>query len=235
MEYVLKLGGSVLTDKREEETISEDFSQVIEKVADNPEGVIIHGAGSYGHPPAKKHGLASGSREGVLETHRAVKKLNTRVVDALRDQGVKAMPVHPLSMSYRHSDTEMMVEHVLRMVEEGYTPVLHGDGIVTSGKGFTVLSGDEILAKIEKEAETGKAGFCASVEGVLDSEGNLVEKISSMEEFKDQEVEGIDVSGGMKAKLEEIFGHDIDARIFGPEELEGFFSGEEVGTEVKAR
>jgi isopentenyl phosphate kinase len=235
MEYVLKLGGSVLTDKREEETISENFSQVIEEVADSPEGVIIHGAGSYGHPPAKRHGLASGSREGVLETHRAVKKLNTKVVDALRDQGVKAMPVHPLSMSYRDPDTEMMVEHVLKMVEEGFTPVLHGDGIVTSDKGFTVLSGDEILAKIEKEAETGKAGFCASVEGVLDSEGNLVEKISSMEEFEDQEVEGIDVSGGMKAKLEEIFKHDIDARIFGAEQLEGFFSDEEVGTEVKAR
>ncbi|MFB6241727.1 MAG: isopentenyl phosphate kinase [Candidatus Nanosalina sp.] len=235
MEYVLKLGGSVLTDKKEEGKLSENFSKIIGKVAENPGGVIIHGAGSYGHPPAKRHGLASGSREGVLETHRAVKELNRKVVDELRDRGVKAIPVHPLSMSYRDPDTEIMVEHVFKMAEEGFTPVIHGDGIVTSGEGFTVISGDEILAKIEKEAETGRAGFCASVDGVLDSEGKMVEKISSMNEFEDQEVEGIDVSGGMKAKLEEIFEHDVNARIFGKDQLEGFFSGEEVGTEVRAR
>jgi isopentenyl phosphate kinase len=235
MEYVLKLGGSVLTDKNREEKLSRNFSQIIEHIAGNPDGVIIHGAGSYGHPPAKRHGLASGSREGVLETHRAVKKLNRKVVDELRKHGVKAMPVHPLSMSFRDPDTEMMVRHVLKMVEEGFTPVLHGDGIVTSGKGFTVLSGDEILAKIERKAETGKAGFCASVDGVLDRDGEVVEKIDSMEEFEDQEVEGIDVSGGMKAKLEELFEERVEARIFGGDQLKAFLEGEEVGTLVRAR
>ena len=233
MQYVLKLGGRLLTDKKEEATISQNFSQIIEKVAENPDGVIIHGAGSYGHPPAKKHGLASGSRKGVLETHRAIKKLNEKIVDELRDRGIKPMPVHPLSMSYRDSETRIMLEHLEKMVQEGFTPVLHGDGIVTEGKGFTVLSGDEILAKIEEKFQTRRAGFCTSVPGVLDQHGEIIEEIDSMENFQDQGTRGVDVSGGMKGKLQEIFDHRIDAEIFGEKDLEKFLEGEKVGTWVR--
>ena len=235
MDYVLKLGGSVLTEKKREKQLSENFSEILRRIENNPNGVIIHGAGSFGHPPAEKHGIASGSRQGILETHRAIKQLNTKIVDELRDSGVKAVPVHPLSMSLRNPDTEMMVDHVFQMLEEGFTPVLHGDGIVTEGKGFTVLSGDEILALIEKEAKTGNAGFCTSVKGVMDQKGEVLDEINSMSDFHEKKVEGTDVSGGMKNKLEEIFEKQIEAQIFGHGQLEKFLEGEKTGTQVKAR
>lgn len=233
MDYVLKLGGSVLTDKKKEGELSQNFSKVIQKISKNPEGVIIHGAGSYGHPPAQRHNLASGSREGILETHRAIKELNRKVVDELRDAGVEAVPVHPMGISKRDQETQINFQPVLKMVEEGFTPVLHGDGIITSQKGFTVLSGDEILAKLEKEVKTGKAGFCTSVKGVLDEGGEPVDEITSMEDFSDQGVDGTDVSGGMKNKIQEILDHEIDARIFGEDKLEEFLDGKKPGTLVR--
>jgi isopentenyl phosphate kinase len=235
MEYVLKIGGSVLTDKETERKLSEDFSDILETVAEHPQGVIVHGAGSFGHPPAERHGLASGSREGIMETHSAVSDLNSLVVEELRENSVDAIPVHPLSASYRDSDTHMMTEQVLWMEREGCTPVLHGDGVVTEGKGFTVISGDEIVPMIEKEAGTGEVGFCTSAPGVLDEDGEVVDEIDSLDEFHERDTEGIDVSGGMRNKLEKIFEYGIDARIFGKEDLKDFLEGEEVGTLVRGR
>jgi isopentenyl phosphate kinase len=235
MEYVLKIGGSAITDKETERKLSKDFSKILEKVAEHPHGAVVHGAGSFGHPPAKRQGLASGSREGIMETHSAVSDLNSLVVEELRKNTVDAIPVHPLSASYRDSDTHMMTEQVLKMEEEGYTPVLHGDGVVTEEEGFSVISGDEIVPMIESEAETGQVGFCTSEHGVLDENGEVIKEVESLEDFHEHGTTGIDVSGGMRNKLEKIFEYGIDARIFGKEDLKDFLEGEEVGTLVRGR
>jgi isopentenyl phosphate kinase len=88
---------------------------------------------------------------------------------------------------------------------------------------------------IEEQAETGRIGFCTSEPGVLDENGEVVDEIDSLEEFHEHGTEGIDVSGGMRNKLEKIFEYGIDARIFGKEDLENFLEGGEVGTLVKGR
>jgi isopentenyl phosphate kinase len=235
MEYVLKIGGSVLTDKETERKLSEDFSDILETVSEHPQGVIVHGAGSFGHPPAERHGLKHGSREGVMEVHSAVKELNARVVEELRDMGLKALPIHPLSAGYRAPETNLMVKQVLHMNQEGFTPVIHGDGVVTEGKGFTVISGDEIVPLIEEQAGTERIGFCTSEPGVLDENGEVIKEVDSLEDFHEHGTEGIDVSGGMRNKLEKIFEYGIDARIFGDEDLKDFLEGEEVGTLVRGR
>lgn len=230
-EYVLKIGGSVLTDKASEETLSNRFEEIISYV--DKEGVIVHGAGSFGHPHAERHDLTSGSRTGVYETHKAVKDLNTRVVEKLRQNNVDAFPLHPSSMAIRNQETRINLEPLFKIKEEGFTPVIHGDGIVHTGQGFSILSGDEIATEIRRKMDDGRLGFCTSVPGVLDSEGEVVEEIDSMKDFADQDVEGVDVTGGMKNKLEKIFDKQVDARIFGVEDLEGFMNGEEVGTLVR--
>ena len=230
--YILKIGGSLLTDKASKETFSPHLNLLIETVAQNPGGILIHGAGSFGHPHASKHGLHKGSKEGALETHQAVKKLNYRVIEKLREKGVKAYPVHPSSASLRDPETRLMTEQVLQLCREGFTPVLHGDGIVTEGKGFTVLSGDEILSILEKEFQTGHAGFCTSEKGVLNSDREVVNEINSLKKFESLEMTGEDVTGGMENKIQEILEKDIEARIFGREGLEEFLSGGKPGTAV---
>lgn len=232
-EYILKIGGSLLTDKSSEETLSREFSSILSQLEDNPNGVLIHGAGSFGHPHAKRAGLKHGSKQGVLETHRAVKKLNNKIVNELRDNGIKAFPVHPSSFALRDPDTRIMTEQIRKISGEGFLPVIHGDGIVTQGKGFTVISGDEILALLEKHLQTGHAGFCTSEKGVLNSENNVINEIDSIEEFHEKGVKGEDVTGGMKNKVEELFKKNIEAQIFSRNKLEAFLKGEKPGTTVK--
>lgn len=234
-EYVLKIGGSLLTDKSSRETVSPQFRDLISRVKQNPDGVIIHGAGSFGHPHADENGLKEGSRQGVLETHNAVKKLNSLVVRELRDNNVKAFPLHPSSFSFRDPETRLMTEQIKTVCEEGFTPVIHGDGIVTKEKGFTVISGDEILALLEEEFQTGHAGFCTSEKGVLNSKGETLASINSLHQFEELKIQGEDVTGGMKNKIQEILEKDIEASVFGAENLSDFMKGHRPGTIIRNR
>ena len=58
---ILKVGGSILTNKGSESEIdSKSLKRIaceIKKSLDNSskELIIVHGAGSFGHPPAKKY------------------------------------------------------------------------------------------------------------------------------------------------------------------------------------
>ena len=60
--YIIKLGGSVITDKSKEsffkKEIMNNLSKEIKKA--NKRCIIIHGAGSFGHILAKKYKLNNG-------------------------------------------------------------------------------------------------------------------------------------------------------------------------------
>lgn len=232
MDYVLKIGGSVLTDKKTEKTLSKDFEEVLECLEDHGDGVLVHGAGSYGHPQAERHGLKEGSYRGFLEVHRAINELNTEILEKLSSTGLKPVPIHTSSISYRDPETRLHLEKLQGILDEGFIPVLHGDIIPHKNKGFTIISGDEIVAKIEKKYSTGKAGFCTSEKGVLDEDGKVINEINSISDFSDLGMEAEDVTGGMKGKVKQILEEGIEARIFGKKDLEAFLNGEEPGTLV---
>lgn len=236
MRAILKIGGSVLTDKTEEETLSDRFDDVIETVADaDRDGLIlVHGAGSFGHPHAARHELGGGGVEGAYETHEAVARLNGLVVGALNEHGADAVPVHPLSCAWR-GDTfgfETLPTQTLR--EEGFLPVLHGDVVAESGSGVSVLSGDEIAVELARlHGDAADVGMCASAGGVLDEEGNRLEHVSSVEEVTEFGGEGVDVTGGISGKVESLLSLPSGGRVFGADELEEYLGGEAVGTLVR--
>ena len=95
---ILKLGGSVITDKSgncsvDYERLDWIASEIAKRQADK-KIIIIHGAGSCGHPEAKQHhldkGLDANNISGIFITHKAVSALNDAVVNALRARGVEA-------------------------------------------------------------------------------------------------------------------------------------------------
>jgi len=232
MEYVVKIGGSILTDKEVEKKLSGNFEEILSRLENQRKGVVVHGAGSFGHPQAERHGLKNGSYKGALEVHKAVSELNTYVLEELTENGLKPVPIHTSSIAFRDPETQLHLENLGQIIEEGFTPVLHGDMVLHKEKGASIISGDEIVAKIEKKYQTGKAGFCTSEKGVFNSEGEVIDEINSIEEFPDFGVEGKDVTGGMRGKVKEILEEGIQARIFGKDKLEEFLKGEKPGTLV---
>ncbi len=101
---ILKIGGSVITDKS---SVSSARKDEIERISgeiasfsrdSDSSLILVHGAGSFGHPQAMKYRLGERfDAEGVYQTHVSVKALNSMVVESLNQAGTRALPVHPLS------------------------------------------------------------------------------------------------------------------------------------------
>src|SRR5664280_2708581 len=97
---ILKLGGSVITDKGACEGVvrEADLLRIAREVSEfRGKMIIVHGAGSFGHTYARKYGLDKNfDPEGVIVTHESVKKLASVVVDFLNRFGVRAVAIHPM-------------------------------------------------------------------------------------------------------------------------------------------
>ncbi|MEF8867784.1 MAG: isopentenyl phosphate kinase [Haloarculaceae archaeon] len=239
---VLKLGGSVITEKSAPETVDgAALARADDAVAGHDgELVLVHGGGSFGHPHAERHGVSTtqGTRDAraVTDVHGAMGELNAAVVGALADRGVPAVPVHPLSAASRDADgaLSLPVEAPRRMLGEGFVPVLHGDVVVHEGRGATVVSGDELVVALARGLDADRVGLCSDVPGVLDGTGSVVARIGAFGEV--ETVLGgsdeTDVTGGMAAKVRALLDLDVPANVFDLDGLGPFLAGEDPGTRV---
>ncbi|MFB6189960.1 MAG: isopentenyl phosphate kinase [Candidatus Nanohaloarchaea archaeon] len=235
MTTVLKIGGSVLTDKSSEKTIDlRCFNDALETVSRHHEDlVLVHGAGSFGHPQADRIGLGEGTDESVHEVYEAVMELNSKVVQKLEENGVETFPVHPSSCSYRGNGFKMMTEQIEKALKNGFTPVMHGDCVVTDN-GLGVVSGDTVAARLSRELDAERLGMCAST-AVKDGDGGTVEEVRRMDDFPSLENGDRDVTGGIPRKVERLLESGEIGRIFGPDSLKKFLDGGEPGTLVNPR
>ncbi|MFA5346967.1 MAG: isopentenyl phosphate kinase [Methanoregula sp.] len=244
---LLKLGGSIITDKSADCTINYGqlslVASAISRINTGPL-VIIHGAGSCGHPEAKHYrldeGVVAGRTDGIYVTHRAVRKLNDAVVGTLRQMGIPAAGVHPfhaavadkgrlLSFECRHLEKMLMLEMV---------PVIHGDVVMDLSQGACIVSGDQLVRYLAVALGINRVGLATDVPGVLDG-GRVVPVItpgiapalqvgSSMH---------TDVTGGMRGKMNELLGlaeAGIGSEIFHVSRIGDFLAGIATdGTTVK--
>ena len=130
---LLKLGGSVLTRKGVGGEISRDTLETVSRVIGSRPDIpllIVHGAGSCGHPEAHRYGLMqglnAGNREGVMVTHRAVSRLNTALVDALRVDDADVADPRPPRLELRGEIGEEERQAA------GHSPA--GDGVEAEGR-----------------------------------------------------------------------------------------------------
>ena len=246
MTKVLKIGGSILTDKNRKLTArSDEITRVAKEIAIHPNDVVlVHGAGSFGHFPAKEYGLPHEfNRAGLRVTHSCVAKLNAKVVEALSLAGVECLPVHPLSCLLLRDGRihSFFMEPIKEMLKNGIMPVLHGDVAMDATRKAGIVSGDQLVPYLAKAlaAEIVAMGF--DKDGVLVSGRPLPMVTRQM--LPDIESAlggsaGVDVTGGMRGKLLELLDLadlGIDSMIFNAG-MKGNISrvllGEYVGTRI---
>ncbi|MGZ4915488.1 MAG: isopentenyl phosphate kinase [Halobacteriota archaeon] len=209
---LLKIGGSVITDKAREATIKKtNVSEVAQQIANSRSSnlVLVHGAGSFGHPQAVKYLSEGFSALGVWKTHAAVCLLNTRFVNALQSENVPALPIHPLDhVVVSHGKiVEFSMVALQLMLENDIVPVIHGDVVMDKSRRFSILSGDQLITYLARIMRPHKIGVGTDVDGVL-YKGKTIRHLTpvSFETYRAGITgsDNIDVTGGMLRKVSEL-------------------------------
>ena len=248
---ILKIGGSVITDKsvgKIEVAKIQEINRIAEEIANsNTKGLIlIHGAGSFGHPYVKKYKLDKiQDLKGISKTHLGCKKLNLIFCSILLEKKINALPLDPISF-FKINNNEFKFDYafILKMLEKGFVPVLHGDMIYNQKLDiFEVISGDRIIYELAKELKPGRIGFAVDKEVIIN--GKPIKEINNSNFYDILSKVGHatgkdDVTGGMKEKVRfaakisnfsEVF--IFSGTVKG--NITRFLNGERVGTSIKIK
>jgi len=219
---VLKIGGSIITDKKTPKAFRKDvmkrLSVEVARCWPVPM-VVVHGAGSFGHPTAKEFRLSQGFKEqrqleGFVRTLVDVKDLNQLVTQTFIETGVGAVgfPASTLFITRRGAIETAHLDLIFSSLDLGIIPVTCGDVTFDREYKFTVLSGDDIAVYIAKALRASRIVFATDVDGVYEKNRFTGEKklLDTLDYRKHSslyygEVEGEDVTGGMFNKVETAF------------------------------
>ncbi len=246
---LLKIGGSIITDKDGYRTPDKKaIDRITGEISERPEKLIlVHGAGSYGHPLVRGFGLDNAKKNYTNKDYismerviSSVKNLNKLFISSLIEKGVPAHSIHPSSsvLCRKGRIQSFPVSPVKQSVENGVIPVLHGDMVIDSEYGGSVLSGDKIISYIAKKTrETERIGM-ATNSPVLNNDGDKIGVFQNKHIKFLSESETTDVTGGMKNKVNELLEIKKPAFIFDatkPGKIKKFLDGGTVGTEINPK
>ena len=219
--YIIKLGGSVITDKTKEncfkKKIVDNLAKAIKKA--KQETIIIHGAGSFGHIIADKYRLNMGYNSsdqlyGFSLTQGMVQKLNSLVLDSLHYNKISAVSIPPHSLLILDNHNPSTFNHAIYMkyLKLGFTPVTFGDVVLDKKLGFSICSGDLLMLLLAKYLKPEKTIFVIDEDGFFtsnpkkDKNAELIESITAdkLNKFTTSKDGHADVTGGMHGKIDTI-------------------------------
>lgn len=243
---LLKLGGSLITDKHRPQTARPDVlarlaAEIAAARAEQPELHLVlgHGSGSFGHVPARRHGTrrgvhTAGEWQGFVEVWRAASALNRQVMDALEAAGLPAVALPPSAAVTAQGGrlARWDLNPLLAALAAGLLPVVFGDVVFDLEQGGTILSTEDLFVFLAESLRPGRlllAGLEPGVWADYPTNSRLLDELTPRGLA---EVEGslggsaaTDVTGGMAAKVR--LSLELAGRVPG---LEVFiFSGEQPG------
>jgi len=222
---VLKLGGSIVTDKQRELTAArETIARAMNEIKSHAKGsvIIVHGGGSYGHPLARSYRISEGHVDssqitGFVKTRQAMTNLNKLILDIALEKGLACVSVQPSAFIRTKNKRihEMDVKIVKGILDLGMIPLLYGDVVLDEELGFCVLSGDQLTARLAMELHASRIILAADVDGIFDSDPKSNPKARLIQRMTAQEVRGLverigqtsqtqDVTGEMAGKMKEV-------------------------------
>jgi isopentenyl phosphate kinase len=217
---VVKLGGSVLTRKRERESLRPKvLARLAEELSEAPGPlVVLHGAGSFGHPDARRfhlaeppvgEGISAERRRGAAIVSREVRRLHAAVLHALVDAGLNPWSV-PGSMVGRNRSgvlDDLDPAPFADALAAGVTPVSFGDVVRDDAWGFSILSADTIAVELARELPARTVLFVSDVGGVFEPGAGprraAVARVTQELVDRLRPSPGVaDVTGGIRGKAE---------------------------------
>ncbi|MBN2042968.1 MAG: isopentenyl phosphate kinase family protein [Candidatus Aenigmarchaeota archaeon] len=224
---LLKIGGSVITDKKKAFTENRKainrLSKEIRK-GYNPRRmklILIHGAGSFGHHMVHKNKIHKGIRNSkqlvdFAETQTVQNRFNAMVTESLQSQRIPAIPILASSTAVMHNIRlkHMCLDGVKELLKIGMVPVLYGVPAVDTKQKCSILSGDMIMSWIGKELKPDKIIHATDVDGIYTADPKRSRKAKLIKEITLEDwrkikngltgSSSVDVTGGMFLKVSEM-------------------------------
>ncbi len=225
---IIKLGGSVITDKTKPSTPRLDtIDMLVREIAavESHPIILVHGGGSFGHFLAEKYELHHGGHSktkklGVTQTFYEMARLGQIILSAFEKANRPAVSIHSSSIIVTLKDriAHMDLEALRFFLNGKFIPILSGDVVADSVTGFTILSGDQIVMYLARLLKAPLVIFASDVDGLYtadpkrDSSAQRIPLITpdTMEQILEQVSMGAaegaaDVTEGMRGKITEIF------------------------------
>lgn len=221
MHTLIKLGGSVITNKRVENSFNVDvMRQLAHEIAQaqhiKPTSLIIgHGSGSFGHFAAHRYGTMDGVStaegwRGYAEVGRVAGELNRLVMDELVAVGLSILKVQPSASAMCHDGelVQMALHPLITGLEHGLVPLVYGDVSLDDVRGGTIISTEMIMTYLAKNLPVERVFLLGDVDGVFDGGGQVIPHITPNTFAQYQSAlggsYGTDVTGGMFAKVRDM-------------------------------
>lgn len=219
MTTIIKLGGSLITDKQVEQSYRAD---VVARLADEirrareaqPELELIigHGSGSFGHFTAKQHGTAQGvytaaGWRGFAQVGNIAAELNGLVAGTLQAGGVPVWRIQPSAsvMAVDGVITDMALTPLIQALKVALVPLVYGDVALDEARGGTIVSTESIITYLCGHIPIQRVILVGEVAGVLDEAGAVIPHITPQNIERYRAVlggsAGVDVTGGMLTKV----------------------------------
>lgn len=259
---ILKVGGSIITNKKSEtpKVNDENIKRVASEIADGYDKgemslIIIHGAGSYGHPIVKRTEIdkcieTHEQKIAFAETQRLQNELDIYVTKYLIDANLPAIPCQASSHAIMNSGRleKMDTEAIKGFLEIGLIPVLYGVPAYDKVQKCSILSGDQIAPYLAKELDAKKIIHATNVDGIYTADPNIYSNAEQIPEINSDNIKevknyltgsnDVDVTGGMYRKVTEILNCGVESQIISaliPGNITRALKGEKVGTIIKCK
>ena len=231
---ILKLGGSIITEKdakmptindKNLARISKEIKSALNHLDNSNNGlIIVHGAGSFGHPFASEYQIGKPfkieedfekKKIGFSLTQSWVKKLNSIICDALREEGIPVVSIQPSSFVItKNKRIEFAnLDIIKKYLENGFIPVIYGDVVLDNEETIkmAVVSGDQIINYLAKHLMPKRVILGTDVDGVFNknpkkhSDARIITEVTSLDDLESMDsTTNIDVTGGMIGKIKEL-------------------------------
>ena len=179
---IVKLGGSIITRKREVERLRPKvlarLSEELAEAADHHPLVVLHGAGSFGHPGAKRWQLAEppsptatarARLRGASIVGAEVRRLHGKVLAALIEAGANPISVPAGTLARNRAGRLATIDRAPfdAALAAGGMPVSFGDVVPDDAWGFSILSADTIAVELARLLGASRVVFVSDVPGIL--------------------------------------------------------------------
>ncbi len=217
----VKLGGSFITDKNVPDSLSGSrivaAARAIRAALDGGEVSVVlgHGAGSYGHILAVKYDAVKGVHpelgwEGFYKIRESMTEMNLRFVRHCGEGELFPVTIRPLAVAAADGGKVVRIDsrNISQLLESGQTPLIHGDIIPDSERGFTIASTEALLTALAEHIRFDRIVMISDTPGVLDAEGATIETLDpgGVDAIADAigGASSPDVTGGMRRKVESL-------------------------------